>query len=312
MELLTLSLSAIAVSLLLLYLGSKKVVQAASSLAYCLNLNRVAVGTVFVALVTAFPELLSSLFAVFLGSSHLALGNIIGSNIYNIPLIIGIIGLVKEFKIKNSSIDKECFFMLGLSILFTILIAVTGMVTWWISAIFLAFYPVFIYYSIRNGNCYSREKSNYGLARTSANMILGGGALVGGTFLLVYAALIIAEIFGLKHFYVGLTIVALGCIIPETAVSIAAALNGEQEISLGNVVGDNIITITLGFGLIGLIRPFTVSLFEVLTTAPFMVIATFMPLLMNKLSYKITKSWSFTMLTIAFLAIIFQTVYPIR
>ena len=93
-ETLVLSIIALAVSLLILYWGSKRVVRGASGLSSCLNISRVVVGTLFVAFVTALPELLSSMFAVGLGSTHLALGNIIGSNIYNIPLIIGIWGIV--------------------------------------------------------------------------------------------------------------------------------------------------------------------------------------------------------------------------
>jgi len=79
-------------------------------------------------------------------------------------------------------------------------------------------------------------------------MVLGGAALVAGTFLLVYSTIELAELFGLSQFYAGLTIMALDCVIPEVAVSVAAALQGEQEISIGNVIGDNIITITLVLG----------------------------------------------------------------
>lgn len=105
-------------------------VRGASGLSSCLNISRVVVGTVFVAFVTALPELLSSMFAVGLGSTHLALGNIIGSNIYNIPLSIGICGILGGgLKIKNSSISKECIFMIGLSLLMITMLAVTGSVT---------------------------------------------------------------------------------------------------------------------------------------------------------------------------------------
>lgn len=308
---LILSLSAFAISLLLLYLGSKTIVRAASWIPSRLGLSKVVVGTVFVASVTALPELFSSMFAVFLGSSHLALGNIIGSNIYNIPLIIGIIGLIREFKIKDSSINKECSFMIGLSLLFTALILTTGNITQWMGAIFLAFYPIFIYYSLRNENHNYEEKPHHSLTKTGANLILGGGALLTGTFLLIYSALNIAQIFGLGHFYVGLTIVALGCIIPEAAVSVAATMDNEHDISIGNVIGDNIITITLVFGLVAIIRPSNVPSFEVLTTAPLMIIATLMLFMVNKQSYKITKRWGFIMLTIALSIFIIQTIYSI-
>jgi cation:H+ antiporter len=140
------------VSLLIIYWGSKRIVRGASGLSSCFNISKVVVGTVFVAFVTALPELLSSLFSVGLGSSHLAFGSIIGSNIYNIPLILGISGLVGGgLKIKNSTISKECFFIMGLGFLMIVLLAVTRMVTWWMDAIFVAVYPFFIYYSIRNG-----------------------------------------------------------------------------------------------------------------------------------------------------------------
>ncbi|MGQ9460712.1 MAG: sodium:calcium antiporter [Candidatus Bathyarchaeaceae archaeon] len=311
MEPLILSLSGFAISLLLLYFGSAKVVEAAPSISARLGFNKVVVGTVFVASVTAFPELLSSLFAIFLGSSRLALGNIIGSNIYNVPLIIGICGVIRKFRMKNSSINKECFFMIGLSLLFTALIVVIGKVTWWIGAIFIAFYPIFIYYSIRSGNCNSNEKTNVSLAKTGAYMTFGGFALLSGTFLLVYSALNITEIFGLKQFYVGLTIVALGSILPEVAVSVTAAVAGEQEISIGNVIGDNIITITLVLGLVALIRPITVSFSETLATTPFMVIVTVMLLAMNKFSHKVTRSWGLAMLVMALLIFIIQTIYTL-
>jgi len=314
-ETLVLSILALAVSVLILCWGSKRVVRGATGLSSCLNISKVVVGTVFVASVTALPELLSSLFSVFLGSSHLALGNIIGSNIYNIPLIIGVCGLVGGLKIKNSSISKECFFMIGLSILMIAVLAVTQMVTWWIGAIFVAVYPVFIYYSIRKGNCSVHEECEEpkrSLKNVSTDILLGGGALVISTFLLVFSALSISEIFGLNQFYVGLTVVALGCVVPELAVSVAAALAGEQDIVIGNVIGDNILTLTLVFGLVGLTSSFSVSLSELLLTAPFMVISTLMLFALNKLSNNnVSRTWGVMMLATAGLAIIFQTSYTI-
>jgi cation:H+ antiporter len=275
----------------------------------------VVVGTVFVAFVTALPELLSSIFAVILGSSHIALGNIIGSNIYNIPLIIGICGLVGGgLKIKSSAISKECIFMMGLSFLMIILLAVTRMVTWWIGAIFVAFYPVFVLYSIRNGTCSDSEEcrvAKRSLRNISMDILLGGGTIVISTFLLVYSALTMSTLFGLNQFYVGLTVVALGCVVPEVAVSVAAALAGEQDITIGNVIGDNMLTLTLVFGLVGLISSFSVSLSEVLLTAPFMVIATFMLFAMNKLGHNVNRMWGVTMLATACLAFVFQTSYSI-
>jgi cation:H+ antiporter len=313
-EKLVLSILALAVSLLILYWGSKRIVRGASGLSSCLNISKVVVGTVFVAFVTALPELLSSLFAVGLGSSHLAFGNIIGSNIYNIPLIIGICGLVGGgLKIRSASINKECLFMIGLSVFMVVMLAVTRMVSWWMGAIFVAFYPIFIYYSIRNGTCSTEECTGPKPSKKSISLdiLLGSAALVVATFILVNSALTISTIFALDQFYVGLTIVALGCVVPEVAVSVAATLAGEQDITIGNVIGDNMLTLTLVFGLVGLTSQFTVSLSEVLYTAPFMVIAAVMLFAMNKLGHNVSKSWGVMMLATAGLAFVFQTSYSI-
>jgi|YelNatPaOPRAMG01_1025707.scaffolds.fasta_scaffold02528_13 cation:H+ antiporter len=303
------SIAAFIASLLLLYLGSKKIVNAAKHLASSLNIHKVIVGTVFVASVTSAPEFLSSVIAVLFGSSQLALGNIIGSNIYNIPLIIGICGLIGDFKMKNSTINNECLIMIGLAAMLMIFTMATGMVTWWMGLIFLALYPVFIYYSIRkgNGNGESENKACKTPWKPIAFMMLGGAALLTGTFLLVYSATAMAEIFGINHFYAGLTIMALGCVVPETAVSVAAALHGEQEISIGNVIGDNIITITLVFGVVALIKSFTVTLQEILTTVPFMILVTLVLFVMNKRSHKITRTWSILMLAMAVAAFLLET-----
>ncbi|MEM2281134.1 MAG: sodium:calcium antiporter [Candidatus Bathyarchaeia archaeon] len=306
---LLLCIAAFIVSVLLLYVGSKKIVQSAARLASNLNLHKVVVGTIFVATVTSAPELLSSLAAALYGSSQLALGNIIGSNIYNIPLIIGICGLIGTYKIKNSTISKECLFMTGIAALLMILTLSTGMMTQWIGLVFLALYPTFIYYSIRkgNGNGNQENPKTEKASKPVAILVLGGVALVAGTFLLVYSTVSMAEIFGLSQFYAGLTIMALGCVVPETAVSVAAALHGEQEISIGNVIGDNIITMTLVLGLVALIRSFDVSIWEILTTVPFVILVTLVLFVMSKRSYKITKPWSMLMLAIAAAAFILET-----
>ncbi|MEM1566335.1 MAG: sodium:calcium antiporter [Candidatus Bathyarchaeia archaeon] len=306
---LLLSVAAFIASLLLLYVGSEKVVQAAGKLASSLNLHKVVVGTVFVATVTSAPEFLSSLAAAFYGSSQMALGNIIGSNIYNIPLIIGVCGLLGTFKIKNSTISKECLFMVGIAVLLMALTITFGVMSQWMGIIFLALYPTFIYYSIRKGNGYEKPVNPQPrkLAKTVAILVLGGAALVFGTFLLVYSAISMAELFGLSQFYAGLTIMALGCVVPETTVSVAAALHGEQEISIGNAIGDNIITMTLVLGLVALIRSFKVSIEEILTTVPFVILVTFILFVINKRNHKITKPWSILMLTVAAAAFILET-----
>jgi len=313
MELLVLGVAAFALSLLLLYLGAKKTLKGAVLVANSLGVSRVVAGTVIVASITALPELLSSLFAAMWASSHLALGNILGSNIYNVPLIIGLCGLIREFKMKNSPVITESAFMIGLSVFFALIIALTGQVTLWLGLVFLATYPIFIGYSIRKSNNNNHNGNGTHVPkRAIASMILGGAILLGGTMTLVRSALLISELFGLNQFYVGVTITAIGCIIPEAAVSLFAALAGEQEISIGNVVGDNIITITLVFGLIAVIstlngQVFYVSQYEILSTVPFMVFVTVILLVMSKVHQRITRPLSLVMLAVAVASFIMQT-----
>jgi len=298
---LLLSIVALIGSMLLLYVGSEGIIHAASRLAHGLNFHKTVVGTVFVASITSIPELISSITATLLGSSEMALGNIIGSNIYNVPLTIGICGLIGTFKIKNSIVEKECLFMIGLAILLMILTLTTYAVTWWMGLIFLTFYPAFIYYSTMKGKGETEDSENLqnrNLTKPVIFMTLSGSALLAGTFLL-YSTVTLAELFGLSQFYAGSMIMALGCVVPEVATSIVAAYHGEQEISIGNVIGDNIITMTLVLGIVALIKwHFTVFTKEILMTAPFMILVTFVLFLMNKWGRKITKPWSMLMLAI--------------
>lgn len=316
MEPLILGAIAFAASLLLLYVGAKKTLQGAVCIANSMCINRVVAGTVVVASITALPELMSSIIAVFWESSHLALGNLIGSNIYNVPLIIGLCGLIREFKMKNSSVVTESSFMIILSSVFAVTIILMGQVTWWLGVIFLFAYALFIYYSIRKSNNNHEGNGNGNPKKALVHVILGGVALLAGTMLLVRSALFISDALGLREFYVGLTITALGCIIPEAAVSIFAALAGEEEISIGNVIGDNIITISLVFGLVAIIVPlrgnsFEVAPQEILTTVPFMVLVTIMLLVMSRMHKRITRPLSVLMLMVAAVSFIVQTIFLI-
>jgi cation:H+ antiporter len=204
--------------------------------------------------------------------------------------------------------------MMGLSFLMIALLAITRMVNWWMGAIFVVFYPIFIYYSIRHGTCDTNKECTGpkpSKKSVSIDMILGAGALIVSTFMLVNSAIHISTVFGLDQFYVGLTVLALGCVLPEVAVSVAATLAGEQDMTIGNVIGDNMLTLTLVFGLVGLTSSFTVSLSEVLYTAPFMIIATLMLFAMNKLGHNVNKTWGLMMLATAGIAFVFQTSYTI-
>jgi cation:H+ antiporter len=309
-----LGVSGILVSLILLYFGAKNTLRAAVWLSSSLGVSKVVTGCVIVAFITALPELMSSLFAVAFESSPMAFGNILGSNIYNIPLIIGLCGLVGEFTMQNSIVEKECGFLIGLGLLLGVVLMVTGRVMWWLGLLFLATYPLFLYYTIRSSNPNNQCTKNGNDTKTDSKkpfiyIVLGGITLLAGTLILVRSAFFIVEFFGVREFYVGLTIMALGSILPETAVSVVAAMRNEREISVGNVIGDNIVTITLVFGLVSFIRPFDVTPFETLGTVPLMIFMTLILLLIARTHRKVTRPLSLLMLVVAALSFIIQTIF---
>jgi len=197
MEPLILSAAAFAASLLLLYVGGKKTLQGAVCISDSLGINRILAGSTIVAMVTALPELMSSLVAALWGSSHLAFGNILGSNIYNVPLIIGLCGLIREFKLKNSLVEKECVLVIGLGAFLTLVLAITGNAASWLGPFLILVYPAFVYYSVRSCRMDSSDKKgsnrDHSLAKAAVYMVLGGIVLLGGTLLLVRSAFLIVS-----------------------------------------------------------------------------------------------------------------------
>ncbi|MEM2740444.1 MAG: hypothetical protein QXQ29_06560, partial [Candidatus Bathyarchaeia archaeon] len=180
------------------------------------------------------------------------------------------------------------------SITLTLLLLLTYRLTAWISSIFLLAYPIYLYRSMRlinrsellaNGGC----RHGYEAIRNLAMMIAYGLILVTGAYMLVYGAMVIADTLRLSHLYVGMNILSLGCIIPEIAVSVTAAFKDEYDIAFGNVIGDNIVTITLVLGIIGLIAQPEVTLRDIIFTIPFMVLVIILVLIINEYFKNIKK-----------------------
>jgi cation:H+ antiporter len=289
----------------MIFYGAKCVLSGTLRLSHSLGLEKFVVGTLLVGSITALPELFSSVMAAVWGSSRLAFGNLLGTNIYNLPLLIGLCGLAKEFEIKNS-IVKGCQTFIALNVLLASITLATGGVTPVVGALFLGFYALYIFGSLRrNGGHYQRDPRPRS-RRAAAFVLAGGGSLVLGSMLLVRGALGIMEKLGLEGFAVGVLIVSLGPIIPEVAVSLIAALRGEHEVSMGNIIGDNTVTITLVFGLVALMRPFEVSPTEVLATIPFSIIFTGLLILIKKINLNVTRGVGLAMLASALATFVFQ------
>jgi len=247
--------------------GADWLVDGASSLAKKLGLSPLFIGLTIVAFGTSAPELFVNIVASFENSAGIAIGNIVGSNIANILLILGLSAIIYPLRAKDSTLRTEI--PLAFLAVLALLISVNDRMIDGLSfnalsrsegLMFWLFFIIFIYYTfgiIKNPNKEKDEiKTKEQKASTIGLMILGGlAALVFGSKLIVDNGLIIAFALGISEALVGLTLIAVGTSLPELATSIVAAHKRKPDIAIGNVVGSNIFNIFFVLGTSSLIRP---------------------------------------------------------
>jgi len=265
--------------LLMLIFGSNWLVDGASSLARKLNISDIVIGLTVVAFGTSSPELVVNLIASFNGNTEIAIGNILGSNIFNILAILGITALFLPVAVKNNTVWKEIPFSI-LAILVVAFMANDVLIDGYekneISRIdglvLLGFFSIFMGYTFvlakQSGPLMEVEKITMSVPKAGLYVIVGlAGLFFGGRFL-VMGAIDIARTLGMSESVIGLTVVAAGTSLPELATSITAALKKNSDIAIGNVVGSNIFNVFFILGTSAVIRPLTFSVqsnFDVLS-----------------------------------------------
>jgi cation:H+ antiporter len=254
----------------LLIKGADFFVTGSSNIARLLRVPPLLIGLTIVAFGTSSPEATVSIIAALEGSSGVSLGNVIGSNIFNITLVIGLTAFLNPLKVESETIRKEIPFALLASVVLLVLVSdvalqtfSTNMLTRSDGFIFLLFLAVFLYYIFEvvrksRGNPIV-EETNETWGKNIFFTILGLGAIIFGGDLVVKNSTEIAYAFGLSETLVGLTIVAIGTSLPELVTSITAALKKQSEIALGNIVGSNIFNILFVLGASASISPLVVS-----------------------------------------------------
>lgn len=258
----------------ILIYGADILVKGASSISKKAGIPPIVIGLTIVAFGTSAPELIVNLFSAFKGTTDLAVGNVIGSNISNILLILGISALLVDLEVQKNTTWKEIpFAMLAILIAFLMTndIFFDGALINQISRvdgfILLGFFAIFMYYTVglsRNGNLPSvimdDEKIKTYATTVAVLMTLGGliGLFLGGQ-LLVNNAISLAKLAGMSEMFIGLTIVAIGTSLPELATSIIAARKGESDIAIGNIVGSNIFNIFWILGLTATVSPIPIN-----------------------------------------------------
>lgn len=242
----------------LLVLGGDLLVKGAVNLALRLGITPLVVGLTVVAFGTSAPELLVSLSAALGGSSGVALGNVVGSNIANVLVILGFTALVSVITTKGHDLRESWAMMMGASVLL-IGLAATGQIGLWGGILLLLALAAVLWRQLSTGRVDDDEieGAEPGARGLRIALWLGAGLVLLplGAHLLVDGATRIAQEFGISDTVIGLTLVAIGTSLPELAASVAAALKGRADMALGNVVGSNIFNILAILGITSIVTP---------------------------------------------------------
>ncbi|OYT59082.1 hypothetical protein B6U81_06680 [Thermoplasmatales archaeon ex4484_30] len=239
----------------LLVKGSDIFIDGAAGLAKKLGVSEHMIGLTLVAFATSLPELAVSSIASFNKQEGIAIGNVVGSNIANICLVLGVAAIIMQLKTTNET-RKDAIFMTAVAFLLFGFIAIDKRIDRYDALIFLIIYAFFIYYlyKTRKGSNDRVEKKE-GWLKDAIFVILGSAGVVLGAHFLVKSGVGIAELLGISPLVIGLTMIAFGTSLPELASTIAAALKKKHGIAVGNVIGSNIINILLVLGVSGVINP---------------------------------------------------------
>ena len=257
---------------MLLIKGADYFVEASSSVARALRVPSIIIGLTIVAFGTSAPELAVSTAASLAGNNDIAVGNVIGSNIFNLLVVLGACGAIHPFAV-HLRWDYAMSVLTGIVLFFLILDDhfVSRADACFLLILFAAFVGITIYDALRNRIQAADEVEVLPPVRTAVYILGGIAAIVWGGDLVVDSASQIARSFGMSQTLVGLTIVALGTSLPELVTSVIASRKGENGLALGNVIGSNIFNILMVLGLSSAVHPIPVRSVSVIDTACFIV-----------------------------------------
>ncbi|WP_296883101.1 calcium/sodium antiporter [uncultured Methanobrevibacter sp.] len=232
--------------------GSDLFVDGASSIASILKIPTIIVGLTIVAFGTSAPEAAVSITSSLTGSNALAVSNVIGSNLFNMLMVIGVSALLGDLLMEKSVLDKDLPFLVGITILFAVFIFIGWNISNIEGIILLIILAAYIFYLIRNArkskDANEVEEAKMSLPKSIIFILIGIAGIVLGGDLVVDSASAIAIAFGMSETLVGLTIVAVGTSLPELVTSLTALKKGENQLVIGNVIGSNIFNILFVLG----------------------------------------------------------------
>ncbi|MBR6928400.1 MAG: calcium/sodium antiporter [Methanobrevibacter sp.] len=240
------------VGFLFLIKGSDFFVDGASSIASHLKIPTIIVGLTIVAFGTSAPEAAVSITSSITGSNAMAVSNVIGSNLFNMLMVIGIAALLSNLLMEKSVLKKDLPFLVGITLLFAIFIFIGWDITNLEGIILLVILIGYVIYLIRGSkkskNANEVEAAKFTLPKSIVLILIGLAGIIIGGDLVVDSASAIAIALGMSETLVGLTIVAIGTSLPELVTSITALKKGENQLVIGNVIGSNIFNILFVLG----------------------------------------------------------------
>lgn len=259
------SLFFLLIGLVLLVIGGEFLVRSSVGLSLKLNLSRMIIGLTVVSFATSAPELIVSIQSALDGLSGLALGNVIGSNIANIALVLGATALIAPLAIEKDFFKFNWPWMMAFSVLLYVLLLSGNNLVRWEGAVLLGAIILFLFLLIRRARKnpeavdVEEELQEAKWWKIIMFLVLGGIALWQGSELLVQGAVEIAANLGIPESIIAVSMVAVGTSVPELAASIIAALKKEKAISLGNLIGSNIFNIGSVLGITAMIQPIQIE-----------------------------------------------------
>jgi len=285
----------------LLIKGADLFVDGSSNIAKLLRISPIVIGLTIVAFGTSFPEATVSIIAALEDSADVAIGNVIGSNIFNITFIVGIAACIYPLKVQNESIKKEIPFALLAGGVLLVLISDTllngsssNSLSRGDGIIFLLILCVFLYYVFevamkdRKNTPKAEVPDDITWWKSVLYLVIGVVAIIVGGNLVVTNGTEIALSLGMSQTLVGLTIIAIGTSLPELVTSITAAIKKESEIAFGNIIGSNIFNILFVLGASSTITPLIVDN-KVFIDVVLMILFTFLLLLFSRTHFRIGK-----------------------
>jgi cation:H+ antiporter len=251
--------------LILLYLGGEALVKGAVSLALKLKISTLVVGMTIVSFATSAPELLVSLGAAIKGHTDITFGNVIGSNIANIALVLGLAAVMFRLNITEQTKKISFPFMFFSSLVFGVILYFFNEISFWVGIVFVAsllFFTGLIIRQSRKENLKATIDEDQTLAEESQSpiyksvsfLIVGVVLLKFGTDYFVDGAIALAKVFSVSDRVIAVTVIAIGTSIPELATTVIAALKKEESLAVGNLIGSNIFNILAVLGLTAIVK----------------------------------------------------------